>query len=180
MSQVEQKYQHKIRTTTEFEKFSLELSHFIGETVSASTLKRLWGYVNDNHDPRLRTLDMLSRYLDFDDFRAFTLDLKAKNNFNSSFFATKQIQTEWLTAGDEVEIGWAPNRYVRLLYKGDNQFEVVEALHTKLLLNDRFECTNFLFGYPLVLPYILRGDQRTLPFIAGRNEGLTFLNVVKS
>lgn len=177
--QVEQKYQKKLRTTTDFEEFSFHVTNQVGESISPSTLKRLWGYVNDNHDPRLRTLDILSRYLEHPHFNAFTTDLKIKNNQNSSFFTVKQIQTKWLNPGDEIEIGWSPNRYIKLCYQGNNLFKVVEAQQTKLLPNDFFEATVFLQGHPLLVPYILRQNQKTPPFIAGRNGGLTLINTIK-
>ena len=78
--------------------------------------------------------------------------------------------------GSVVEIGWSPNRYLRLSYKGDAWFEVLEAKQSKLKEGDCFEATSFLMGQPLSLPYILRDGIRTLPFIAGRNGGLTLVN----
>lgn len=56
---IEQKYGKTLGTTTDFEEFSVHLSHDTGQNVSASTLKRLWGYVNDSHKPRMFTLDAL-------------------------------------------------------------------------------------------------------------------------
>lgn len=60
---IEQKYGKTLGTTTDFEEFSVHLSHDTGQNVSASTLKRLWGYVNDSHKPRMFTLDILAQYL---------------------------------------------------------------------------------------------------------------------
>lgn len=82
-----------------------------------------------------------------------------------------------LAPGAEVEIGWSPNRYLRLLYRGKALFEVCEARQSKLqkeivLRLPLFERTAF------VLPYILRNGVRTSPFIAGRNGGLTLLNCI--
>lgn len=56
---IEQKYGKTLGTTTDFEEFSVHLSHDTGQNVSASTLKRLWGYVNDSHKPHIcRTISM--------------------------------------------------------------------------------------------------------------------------
>lgn len=62
-SLVEQKYGKLLATTTDFEGFTLHLEKATGKTVSASTLKRLYGYVGDSHKPRINTLDVLSEYL---------------------------------------------------------------------------------------------------------------------
>ena len=48
LSIVEKKYKKNLQTTTDFEEFSYHLKTVLGEHISTSTLKRLWGYVNDN------------------------------------------------------------------------------------------------------------------------------------
>ena len=68
---IEQKYGKTLGTTTDFEEFSVHLSHDTGQNVSASTLKRLWGYVNDSHKPRMFTLDILAQYLGHANYYAF-------------------------------------------------------------------------------------------------------------
>ncbi|MBQ8501443.1 MAG: hypothetical protein IJ494_03930 [Bacteroides sp.] len=173
---VEKKYARPLHTTTDFEEFSLHLKQTLSEVVSTSTLKRLWGYVNDVHTPRVRTLDLLSTYIGYQHFMAFCAWLKSSPVYNSSFFTTKQILAQELFPGAEVEIGWSPNRYLRLVYRGDTRFEVMEAKQSKLREGDCFEATSFLMGQPLSLPYVLRDGIRTSPFIAGRNGGLTLLN----
>ena len=78
--------------------------------------------------------------------------------------------------GAEVELGWAPNRYVCLTYCGNFIYEVTEVLQSKLRIGDRFEVSGFVLGQPLTIPYILRDGFRTGAFVAGRNGGLTLLN----
>ena len=124
---VEKKYGRALRTTTDFEEFSFYLQkHSLGR-ISTSTLKRLWGYVNDMHMPRMQTLDLLSRFIGFDFFSSFCSYLKSSSAYNSSFFSACQVMASELAPGAEVEIGWSPNRYLRLLYRGKALFEVCEA-----------------------------------------------------
>jgi len=173
---VEKKYARNLRTTTDFDEFSLHLKQQLGGWISTSTLKRLWGYVNDAHNPRSQTLDLLCRYIGFAHFKEFCTYLKNNSACNSSFFTAKQLHVRSLAPGAIVEIGWSPNRYLRLLYQGNAFFEVVEAKQSKLQRGDRFEAVSFLMGQPLSLPYVLRDNQKTSPFIAGRNGGLTLIN----
>ena len=44
---VKTKYINSLATSTDFEEFSLYLQKHTGDIISASTLKRLWGYVRD-------------------------------------------------------------------------------------------------------------------------------------
>lgn len=176
LSIVEKKYKKNLQTTTDFEEFSYHLKTVLGEHISTSTLKRLWGYVNDKHTPRQNTLDILARYINQSNFNDFCYWLKSSDTYNSSFFSAKQILTKDLMPGEEIEIGWSPNRYLRLQYTGNGLFLITQALQSKLQKGDIFEVSAFLLGQPLSLPYIIRDGQRTSPFIAGRNGGLTLIN----
>ena len=173
---VEREYNRGLRTSTDFEEFSYHCKQQTGEHISTSTLKRLWGYVNDNHMPRQHTLDILAKYIGHENFSQFCIWLKSSTAYNSSFFTTKQLLSKELVPGQEIEIGWSPNRYLRLRYEGESEFLITQAIQSKLQEGDRFETASFLLGEPLFLPYILRDETRTSPFIAGRNGGLTFIN----
>lgn len=175
---IEQKYGKTLGTTTDFEEFSVHLSHDTGQNVSASTLKRLWGYVNDSHKPRMFTLDILAQYLGHANYYAFVSWLKTSTRYNSSFFNAKQLISNELDAGTEVEIGWSPNRLVRLCYLGESRYEVESSHNSKLVDGDIFVTGCFIKGQPLYLPYIDRIGNRTAPFVAGRNGGLTIINVI--
>ena len=175
---IEQKYGKTLGTTTDFEEFSVHLSHDTGQNVSASTLKRLWGYVNDSHKPRMFTLDILAQYLGHANYYAFVSWLKTSTRYNSSFFNAKQLISNELDAGTEVEIGWSPNRLVRLRYVGESRYEVVLSQNSKLVPGDSFVTGCFIKEQQLYLPYIERPDGRTAPFVAGRNGGLTIINVI--
>ena len=173
---VEREYNRGLQTSTDFEEFSYHCKQQTGEHISTSTLKRLWGYVNDNHMPRQHTLDILAKYIGHENFSQFCIWLKSSTAYNSSFFTTKQLLSKELVPGQEIEIGWSPNRYLRLRYEGESEFLITQAIQSKLQEGDRFETASFLLGEPLFLPYILRDETRTSPFIAGRNGGLTFIN----
>lgn len=175
---VEEKYGKPLRTSTDFDEISFFIRDDRGVAISASTLKRLWGYVNDTHNPRNQTLDALSRYIGHDHFKAFCLWLKSTSAYSSSFFSTHQLMSKELKEGQQVEIGWAPNRHLLLVHQGNGLFEVLKAKASKLQPGDRFEAQCFMKGYPLFLPYVLRQEEKTSPFIAGRNGGLTLINLL--
>ena len=78
------------------------------------------------------TLDSLSAYIGHKDYASFLLWLKNSTRYNSSFFDACQLVSSDLERGDNVEIGWAPNRLLRLEYIGDSAYRVVEAHNSKL------------------------------------------------
>lgn len=172
---VEQKYGRVLGTTTDFEEFSLYLERKKDIKISSSTLKRLWGYVSDTHKPRTYTLDMLSQYLNHENYTQFIKWLKKSTRYNSSFFDAHRLASCDIRPGASIEIGWSPNRLVRMRYLGDSQYEVTGSENSKLEIGDKFVTGCFIKEQPLYLPFIDRKGTRTPPFVAGRNGGLTII-----
>ena len=177
LDEVEQKYGRRIATTTDFESLSVVIEHQIGEMLSSSTLKRLWGYVSLNPTPRIATLDILSRYIGHKNFKAFCESLKESKAFVSTFFTSKYQTVSELTPGVIVTIGWAPNRVVNLNYLGEFQFEVMSSENSQLLPGDRFELSEIIVGYPLYISRILRNGEYTPSYVAGRQRGISLMKV---
>lgn len=176
-SLVEQKYGRLLSTTTDFEEFSLCLDRHLQQSISPSTLKRIWGYVNDSHKTRKFTLDILARYIGYDNFDSFVKWLKTSTRYNSSFFNANQVTSNELKCGQMLEIGWSPNRLLTLEYLGDSTYEVKASENSKLQPGDRFVTGCFIMRQPLLLPYIIRDGENTMPFIAGRNGGLNIIRI---
>ena len=179
MSLAEKKFGRRLNVANGFEEFALLLSREVRAGVSVSTLKRLYGYVGDVHVPRTYTLDILAQYVGHASFHDFCQWLRRESPCSSQFFSASELSVSDLSVSDKVEIGWLPNRYVRLLYRGEAFFEVVEVRESKLQMGDILEASSFILGEPLYFPYILRNGERTSSFVAGRNGGLTLLNKVK-
>lgn len=177
-SLVEKRFCHRLCTTNDFESLSALLLTEMKTPISTSTLKRIWQYVNDEHVPRMSTLDILARYVGHADFMAFCKWQKEGAGQSSAFFSAERIVASDLSIGNEVEIGWAPNRLVRLCHKGEGMFEVVNVHESKLMVGDLLPVASFILGEPLSVPYIIRNGENTLPFVAGKNGGLTILSLV--
>ncbi len=175
---VEQHYGKSLSTTTDFEEFTVLLQKRYGLVVSSSTMKRLYGYVGDSHKPRVATLDILARYIGHKDYASFVQWLKKSTRYNSSFFDANQLVSSDLQSGGYVEIGWSPNRLLRLVYLGNSTYRVVESSNSKLHVGDMFMTGCFIKGQPLYLPYIERGGEHTPPFVAGRNGGLSIMRKI--
>lgn len=175
LNEVEKRYNRKISTTTDFEALSVVIEHEINEMISASTLKRLWGYVSSKPIPRASTLDILSRYIGKRNFLDFCDYLKSNATVESGNFTSKFITASELNPGDQVTIGWNPNRLVELIYLGSFRFKVMRAENSQLIENDEFEATSFSLGYPLYIPFIIRNGEKLPSYIAGSINGITTL-----
>ena len=177
LTEVEKKYGRRIATTTDFESLSVVIEHQIGEQISSSTLKRLWGYVSLNPTPRIATLDVLSRYVGYKDFKSFCGSLKDSKAFTSTFFSSRCQTVAELAEGARVTLGWAPNRMVSMKYLGSFGFEVVSSENSSLQVGDRFELSDIIVGYPLYISRILRDGKYTPSYVAGQIDGINFLRV---
>ena len=156
LTQVEKQYGRRVATSTDFEALSVFIEHETGELLSASTLKRMWGYVSSHPSPRKDTLDILCRFIGHRDFRTFCDSLKTTEAFASNFLTEKVVYSSELQPGVRLRIGWNPNRLVTLKHLGGGAFEVVASENSKLLPGDRFEVSHLTKGYPLFIPRIFR------------------------
>ncbi|MBQ0127571.1 MAG: hypothetical protein MJY91_08845 [Bacteroidales bacterium] len=177
LQEIQRKYGKRIATSTDFESLSNNIMEVTRESISSSTLKRLWGYVTLSPRPRASTLDILSRYLGFKDFNAFRSDIKKREISGSNFFETSYISVNDLNEGDCVTIGWAPDRLVKLRYQGNFSFMVESSQNSKLEPGDRFEMTTLMIGYPLFIYRILRNGEYTQSYIAGKDTGINILKI---
>lgn len=177
LTEVERRFGSKVCTSSDFENLSSRIEGEIGEMVSSSTLKRLWGYVSSNPVPRRATLNILSRYAGRKDFDDFCAEITKMSGIDSTFFTTKCIASSELEDHDVVVIGWHPDRMVELEYLGNHSFKVVGNKNSNLTEGCIFEVSSFMVGYPLYIPRILKDGAFTPPYIAGVHDGLTVVEV---
>ncbi len=75
---IETAIDRQILTPKDYEYLATCIFNKLHQTVSISTLKRLWGYVPSSTMPRESTLDLLVQFLDYDSWRAFCKDEKTR------------------------------------------------------------------------------------------------------
>ncbi len=180
MYYVEKKFRKDIKTSTDFYSLAQEIEGETSESVSASTLKRMWGYVNMAPVPRQSTLDVLSRYIGMTDYKTFCEKIKDSEVFRSGFFTADFINSCDLPPEAKVEIGWNPDRKVTLRHIDGCRFEVESAYNSKLREGDLFEAVHFIKGQPLYISRIWRDGGYTPPYIAGRQGGLNHLKALEA
>ena len=142
---------HKVSTPTDFNNLSDCIFEKTKETLSPTTLKRIWGYIDGYESVRYNTLSVLARYIDYKDWDDFCIKLQASRLEESNEIYGTCIRSSELVIGDKIAISWLPNRKCVFEYIGDNLFEVAESHNSKLNPNDTFHCTLFMIGQPLYL-----------------------------
>lgn len=177
---IEIKLERKLNTPTDFDFLSSAIKGSINESVSTSTLKRLWGYVTYPHIPSITVLSILSRFLGYKDYEDFCLSLKDNQTADSSFLSNKQIKVSTLHEGDGIELTWKPDRYCRLVYLGKGRFKILSQRNSKLRAGDTFQTDFFCLGHPLYMIDLHRQEEVLPNYIAGKQKGIMSLRLLKS
>lgn len=175
-AKVEEKMGRTLVTPTDFNRLSLQMQQEMGESISVSTVKRVWNYVPSLHHPSVDTLTCLARFVGYRDWPSFVDACSGKGEEDSTFFSEPQIRTDALSPGDMLEFSWAPDRFCRVLYLGDNTFQVLESIHGKLREGDTFRATMFSLGLPLIVTDLYRDGVLLGAYVAGRRGGIYQLN----
>lgn len=175
LKEVEKVYGRRLATTTDFESLSVVIEHEIGELLSSSTLKRLWGYVGDRRTPRGDTLDILARYCGKKDFKGFCAWLVEESGVDSHFITVRYIRAADLAIGEILSLGWGPDRLVKVEYLGLGRFKVIYSANSKLKVGDEFEADGFMLNCPLYISAINREGKILPAYVAGRVHGLSVL-----
>lgn len=162
----------KIEHPKDFEFLSKQIEGYVGERISVSTLKRLWGYVNANSEVSNYTLNVLSRmagYADWEDF--------CQNDYeeeSSHKIVCRKLFTSALKRGDQICIIWKPERRIKIQYEGQDQFIVLESVNSKLQKDDIFHCLQFIEKQPLFLSGLYRKGMPPCDYVCGQNGGIVW------
>ena len=172
LGQVEEKVDRKMKTPKDFDFLVGQIYEKTHRSISASTLKRLWGYVDSYPSIRESTLNLLARYTGRKDFRTLCLELQQ----TSDFFSATTVRSQDVEAGCHLELHWLPDRVVTIRSLGGGVFEVEDPGRSKLCGGDRVEALEFIQGQPLYLS-VERDGKRLRPYVAGRARGITRIEV---
>ncbi len=168
--EIEKRYGRSIRYPKDCESLAREITACCNERVSASTIKRMFGFTKGT-EPRLSTLDIIATYLGSNDWDKL---LETYNNIAySEFGKIEELAVDSLKADDKIEFKYEPNRIVVVKYNGNNTFEVLSSENSKLQVGDHFKTSNFVLNYPLFIHSVVRNKSELGQYKAGKVSGLT-------
>lgn len=171
---VEKSCTHHIKTSKEFEILMYQMKERIGDYLSTTTLKRIWGYVEGYQGIREDSLDFLSRFLGYPDWKTYVAERCGdKKKRSSHYIITNALFVEDIDTNEMLEIYWEPKRRLLLKCLGNGQFETIEAENSKITAGDIFRCERFIIGEPLYINNLVHNGEEPRLFVAGKNGGLT-------
>ena len=141
--------------------------------VSPTTLKRVWGYINDKgnlYTPSPFTIRVLCNLIGFKDIDDFCNNSESTESME---YTGQSIESYSLPSDVEVTLLWNPNRLCRLRHIAGSRFEITVNEHSRLRVGDIVECRNFTQFAPVYMR-IYRGNQPPFTYVAGYANGVVF------
>ena len=176
-NEIEVAIHRRLATPKDFEALREMIFSRLHILVSATTLKRIWGYIDDSVSTRRSTLDILARYIGYVDFDAYengTVGDIAESP-SSPIMARRIDVDEQLQPGDMIRLTWQPGRICDVEYRGDRVFCVVASQCTRLKAGDTFKCSLMIEDEPLYIDMLVTADSVTpTAYVCGKKSGIHF------
>lgn len=171
---IERALNHKLVTPKDFEMLSKKIFEQQKQTISTTTLKRIWNYLkNEQVKARETTLDILTQFVGYKNWEYF-LEYSNQNEKidNEKLIFCTPILPESLHCGQQLQIHWHNHCYCIVKYIGNKKFKVLKSYNSILKENDRFEC-HFMLNYePIYLFNIQHGTNQINALVIGNNGGV--------
>jgi len=169
---LKQKSNRDFRLPSDCDYLALDIESVTSEHIGVNTLKRLLGFIDDERDPRTSTLDVISRYLGFENWDVLkTFDDRSNSSFESF---SEEIRVNDLSIGQCIQISYLPDRLIEIEYVGANRFRVRNSLNSRLREDDQVTITHIIVGYPLLVSEVIRDGKSLGAFTAGKAQGIRF------
>lgn len=178
-SVVENRVNRRIVSPADFDYLSRTILNTIKQSVSATTLKRVWEYNNDvgsDYNPERFTLCILAAFVGYRDIEDFITKYNPDDNpVQSANYYGETIEQTNIPGNKLVEISWPPNRQCVLCRKNGKEFEVVYALNSKLQIGDIVEFASLTQNAPAYFSKVTRkGSHTAHTYVAGTQTGVTY------
>lgn len=177
VKQIEQKFNKEIRYPSDCEALAGDIVRVTKNSISTSTLKRIFGFIKGSQEPRLYTLDVLAKYLGFVNWDNYLENLVQIEN--SDFISIEQLEIDNLSLQSRIEIKYAPSSRLILEYHSDFMFVVLESENCKLEIQDKIKLFNIIKSYPLIINHVIRNNVNLGSYKAAKISGITEINILE-
>ena len=172
---IEKSFGRRVLTSRDFTQLCTDIKYRTKETIGVTTMKRIYGYINDPTETRLRTLDILATYIGYQNWDNFKKCSKSGDIHDSGFITAHHLLSETLTIGALIRLTWLPDRICLCKYCGKNTFSIMQSVHTRLVPGTTFHCSVFIAGQPAVLDHVcIAGSDDSILYSIGNNSGIQY------
>lgn len=176
---VSQHFGHPLTSLTDFEQLAIAIENKTNAHLNADTLRRLWGIRHDAYQSvRESTLNIFAMYVGYESWAAYCEHLRHENKVESDLTAKKRyIRARDMKAGEEITIGWQPNRVCQLRYEGEDKWQVVRVEHSHTLCTGDILCfSEIVEQQTLCATSLVRNGQTMGAVKLGIDNGVRFIS----
>lgn len=171
---IEQMIGQPVKTPKDFTLLAEKIFGRIHVQLSPTTLKRLWGYLNEPVAPRPSTLNYLAQFLGYSNLASFCESVQCPLDPQSHLVIGRMVAAEQIPLRAHIRLTWAPERVCEIVHEGNGRFSVLHSQKTKLQAGDTFECKLFIEQEPLYLYNLTHLGQEIPAYVAGKKDGIYF------
>ncbi len=161
-------------TPTGFNDLSRQIKQITGESLSLSSIKRIWGYIPYDGEFSPTTLNILARYNGIKDWETFRKSIQSnpQPDDESGFHDDKIIDTTKYKTGDRIVLSWNDGKECELECVNPMRFRVLRAENIKLRSSDIVTVHTLCIGQPVYISDIIRGDIQFTAYVGAKKGGL--------
>lgn len=161
-------------TPTGFNDLSRQIRQITGDTLSPSSIKRIWGYIPYKGKFSQTTLNILARYNGMKDWESFRKRLRENpaGDDESGFHTDTIIDTSKYRPGDRIKLSWNDGKQCELECVGPMRFHVLSSENIKLKTSDTVTLHTLCIGQPVYISDIIRGDIHYTAYVGAKKGGL--------
>lgn len=174
---IEHIIRRQLKTPQDFSYLSECISEQCGKSVSATTLKRIWGYnkdVGNRYRPYRYTMCVLASFLGYSDIEEYIAS-GINRTTQSAEYLGRTVCASDIAAGTQIHLWWSPGRECDLVALGDMQFRVVRSVAGRLKVGDIVVFVSITNNAPLYFNEVMRaGSDESFVYVAGLRSGVSF------
>lgn len=151
---IQERFGREIRYPKDCELLATHITQACKTQVSASTVKRLYGFVKGIREPRLHTLDIVAEYVGH---KTWTQLLTSMDKTGEPpTIKIERLKPEQVKRGQTVQLVYEPGKQVEIKRTG-GIYKIVVSNDRRLQLNDEVEFRLIELHYPLILTVTREG-----------------------
>jgi hypothetical protein len=143
--------------------------------VSASTLKRAFGFTQGTEYLRPATKDALAAYLGMDDWNKLQDDLLGRKVSRKPII--EQLQSSELKQGQVVLVMFGKVSFIKIQHCGEGMYKVIDQCKSKVETGDEVFFSQIKLDYPLLVS-MKKAGARMRDVILGELTGVTEIELL--
>lgn len=169
-NKIEAKFGERIRYSRQCEFLAEKITSECKCNISASTLRRLFGFAKSKKQPRVYTLDILANYIGHSTWDELLLSLNGKVSVSKEI---KELKPTNLKRGQKFELTYKPDTELQLEYMGRYEFKILSARNSRLKSGDIFKTSIIVLHHPLFILDIEGSPGKEGRLVEAKISGIT-------